>query len=233
MEIEPGDILVCTVEKIVGTTVFVEIERTEIKGTIILSEIAAGRIRNLRDYVVPKKVIICKVLRVMKDHIELSLRRVKDKEKKETLEKNKIKKSYTSILKSILKDKTDEIIKKIEEKSTIPEFLEESKKDPSKLKKIAGKEESEKILEILKKQKEKTVSLRKEIKLASSNPNGVVLIKKILSGGKSIMIKYIAAGRYSLICEDNSLKKADQKIAEFIKQIEKEAKENNIEFSYA
>ena len=99
MEIEPGDILICNVEKIVGTTVFVEIVGTKMPGTIILSEIAAGRIRNLRDYVVPKKTIICKVLRIMNDHIELSLRRVKEKEQKEVLEKNKLEKSYINILK--------------------------------------------------------------------------------------------------------------------------------------
>ena len=41
MEIEPGDILVCTVDKIVGTVVFVDIEGTDKKGTIIFSEVAA------------------------------------------------------------------------------------------------------------------------------------------------------------------------------------------------
>lgn len=94
MEIEIGDILICAVEKIAGTTVFVEIEGSDKRGTIILSEIAAGRIRNLRDYVVPKKTIVCKVLRVSKDHVELSLRRVKEKEKKEILEISKVEKGY-------------------------------------------------------------------------------------------------------------------------------------------
>ncbi|NCN51655.1 hypothetical protein GW931_01455 [archaeon] len=233
MEIEPGDILICNVEKIVGTTVFVEIVGTKMPGTIILSEIAAGRIRNLRDYVVPKKTIICKVLRIMNDHIELSLRRVKEKEQKEVLEKNKLEKSYINILKSILKEKTSEIVEKIKEKAPLQEFLNLSKENPKELEKLIGKEDSKKVIDILKKQKEKVFYLKKEIKLTSTNPEGINLIKKILSNRKGVEVKYIAAGRYSLISEGENLKKTDQKIKEFIEEIEKECKKENMEMIVA
>ncbi len=233
MDTEPGDILICTVEKIVGTTVFVEIEGTKTRGTIILSEIAAGRIRNLRDYVVPKKTIICKVLRILKDHIELSLRRVNQKEQKEILEKRKVEKGYEKILKSILEEKTKEILERIKEKTPIQEFLEKSKEDSSELKKLVGKENSDKIVEILKKQKEKVVFLKKEIKLNSASPNGLRIIKKILPENKEVLIKYLAAGKYSLKSEGKNLKEADQKIKELIEKIEKNSKKENIEFSYS
>jgi translation initiation factor 2 alpha subunit (eIF-2alpha) len=82
MVLETGDVVLCTVDRIVGTTVFVHIEGNG-EGSIILSEIAPGRIRNIRDYVVPKKKIICKVLRISGDRIELSLRRVTLKEQKD------------------------------------------------------------------------------------------------------------------------------------------------------
>ena len=87
-QLEIGDIVMCTVEKIVGTIVFVKIDGDG-QGSITLSEIAPGRIRNLRDYVVPKKRIICKVLRISGDRIDLSLRRVTQKEQKEVKEKYK------------------------------------------------------------------------------------------------------------------------------------------------
>ena len=106
MEFEQGDIVSCTVDRIVGTTVFVKIDGTNKEGSIILSEVAPGRIRNLREYVVPKKTIICKVLRVSGENIHLSLRRVKEKEKKEILEQNKLERSYLKIMKTILKEKT-------------------------------------------------------------------------------------------------------------------------------
>jgi len=64
MTLEEGDLVLCTVEKIVGTIVFVNIDGEKKQGSIVLSEIAPGRIRNLRDYVVPKKKIVCKILRI-------------------------------------------------------------------------------------------------------------------------------------------------------------------------
>ena len=49
---ETGDLVLCTVKTIDGTTVFVKIE-DDGEGTIVTSEIAPGRIRNLREYVIP------------------------------------------------------------------------------------------------------------------------------------------------------------------------------------
>jgi len=75
MELEQGDLVLCTVERIEKTIVFVKVlvGNEEIDGSIITSEIAPGRIRNIRDYVVPKKRIVCKVLRISQNkNIELS-----------------------------------------------------------------------------------------------------------------------------------------------------------------
>ena len=115
MTFEVGDIVLCTVDRIVGTIVFVKIPLNgkEIEGSIVMSEIAPGRIRNLRDYVVPKKKIVCKVLRISGDRIDLSLRRVTLKEQKEIKEQYKQEKSYKSILKSVLEKKAEGIIKEI------------------------------------------------------------------------------------------------------------------------
>src|SRR3990167_3310904 len=114
MTLEEGDLVLCTVEKIVGTIVFVNIDGEKKQGSIVLSEIAPGRIRNLRDYVVPKKKIVCKILRIYdKGNIELSLRRVTLKEKKEVLEQFKLEKSYESILRSVLGENAQKIIENI------------------------------------------------------------------------------------------------------------------------
>ena len=85
MTLEEGEIVLCTVDRIDGTNVFVSIEGDG-EGIIQTSEIAAGRIRNLRDYVVPKKKIVCKILKISGNRVELSLRRVNQKEQKEILE---------------------------------------------------------------------------------------------------------------------------------------------------
>ena len=152
MDFEEGDSVLCTVERIAGTTVFVRIEGHG-EGSIILSEIAPGRIRNIRAHVVPKKKIVCKILRISGNRIELSLRRVTPKERKEVLDEYKQEKSYISMLRSILGEKSKEVIEKISEKERMYDFFQEAKTNPKELEKIFGKEDSEKILKILESQK--------------------------------------------------------------------------------
>ena len=101
MALESGDVVLCTVDRIVGTTVFVNIEGNG-EGFIVFSEIAPGRIRNIRDYVFPKKKIVCKVLRISADRVDLSFRRVTLKEQKELKERYKEERSLINILRTIL-----------------------------------------------------------------------------------------------------------------------------------
>jgi translation initiation factor 2 alpha subunit (eIF-2alpha) len=233
-KLEEGDLVLCTVEKIIGTIVFVRIhfENEEKEGSIILSEIAPGRIRNIRDYVVPKKKIVCKILRISGDKIDLSLRRVNQKERKEVIELYNKEKSYESVLKSILKEKAEKIISDITKDRKISDFLEEAKKDPKELEKVCGKLEAEKIFKILKKEKKKNATLKREIKLISTNSNGLELIKKILEKAEkeNSEIKYISAGTYSIKTEAENIKTADKKLKEIIKNIEKDAKKENMDF---
>jgi len=229
--LEVGDFVLCTVDRIVGTVVFVKIDN-EGEGSIIMSEIAPGRIRNIRDYVVPKKRIVCKILRISSNgNIDLSLRRVTPKDKKEVMEQNQQEKSYTSILKSVLGDKAEEIIKKISEKDKIFSFLEEAKIKSQELEKLVGKKDSEKILDILNTQKKKKKIVKKEISLTTIKPNGIILIKKLLEIFKNINVRYISAGRYSLETESEDIKTADKKLREMIELAEKDSKKLGVEFS--
>ncbi len=233
MSLEVGDLILCTVDRIVGTVVFVKmiLDGREVEGNIVLSEIAPGRIRNLRDYVVPKKKIVCKVLRIKGENIDLSLRRVSQKERKEVLEQVEQEKNYMSILKGILGERTEDAIKKISGEDLIIPFLEEAKTNPAKLEKIIGKEDSMKILEILKSQKKKKVVIKKELHITTIKPNGITLIKKILEHFKGINVKYISAGRYSIGTESDDAKVADKKMRNMIDEAEKEAKKLGVDFS--
>jgi translation initiation factor 2 alpha subunit (eIF-2alpha) len=230
--LEIGDLVSCTVDRIMGTAVFVKIDGRNIEGEIIMSEIAPGRIRNIRDYVVPKKKIVCKVLRISSSgNIELSLRRVTLKEKKEVLEREQHEKSYTSIMKSVLGENSQKIISEIEKEDNLFSFLSDAKENPSLLEKFAGKENAEKILEILNTEKKKKAIVKKEIHLTTTKPDGITLIKKVLEIFKGITVKYLSAGRYSIELESEDVKTADKKIREMILIVEKEAKKLGIEFS--
>jgi translation initiation factor 2 alpha subunit (eIF-2alpha) len=232
--LEVGDNVLCTVDRIVGTVVFVKIlvENNEVEGSIVMSEVAPGRIRNIRDYVVPKKKIVCKVLRIsLQGNIDLSLRRVTQKERKEVIEQGNQEKSYISVLKNVLGNKVEGVIKEISKEEKLFSFLEEAKTNPEKLEKIVGKENSKRIFDILNTQKKKTAIVKKEIYLTTTKPNGITLIKKILEIFKGINIKYISAGRYSLELESEDIKIADKKIRDMIDNAEKDSKRLGVEFS--
>jgi len=232
-DLEEGDLVLCTVDRIIGTVVFVKIslDNKEIEGNIVLSEIAPGRIRNLRDYVVPKKKIVCKILRIKSGNIDLSLRRVSQKERKEVLEREQQEKSYASVLRGILKEKAEEAIQKILKEDSLVSFLEDSKTNPQKLEKVIGNENAKKIIEILNTQKKKRTIVKREIHLTTIKPNGITLIKKVLEIFKGINVKYIAAGKYLIETESDDAKTADKKIRDMIEVAEKEAKRAGIEFA--
>jgi len=229
MEFEQGDVVLCTVDRILGTTVFVKIDESDREGSIILSEIAPGRIRNLRDYAVPKKTIVCKILRISGENINLSLRRVTPKEKKQVLEQHKLEKSYLNILKSVLKEKTAETVNKIKKTQKLYDLLEDSKKNPTELEKIIGKENASKILKILNNQKKKKTILKKEIFFSTSSSEGIKLIRNLLGDHKDVKIEYIKAGEYSIKKEGTNLKEMDSQIKEIIKEIGAEARKKGIE----
>jgi len=234
MNLEEGDLVLCTVERIEKTVVFVKIslDGEEIEGSITMSEIAPGRIRNIRDYVVPKKKIVCKVLRVsQKGNIELSLRRVTLKEKKEVTDQDNQEKSYIKILKSVLGDKSNGIITKINKEKSIFDFFEEAKENPRDLEKVMEKNDAKKILEILNTQKQKKAIIKKEINLKIYESNGLDLIKKIFGDVKDVEVKYISAGKYSMKTESKELKEADRKLKNVAENIEKIMRNLSGEFS--
>ncbi len=231
MPLEEGDIVLCTVDRIVGTNVFVKMENNG-EGCIVFSEVAPGRIRNIRDYVVPKKKIVCKILRISGDRIDLSLRRVTQKEQKEVKERDKQEKSYEKILKSVLgEEKGEKIIQEISKKDKIYDFLQNAKENPKELEKFVGKENLKKIIDILKTQKQKKTILKKEIFMTTREPDGIELIKDLLEKIKGTEIKYISSGKYSLKKESQDIKKADTELTKILAELEKEARKKRVEFS--
>lgn len=229
MEFEEGDIVLCTVDRIAGTVVFVKIEGAEKEGSIILSEIAPGRIRNLREYVIPKKKIVCKVLKTAGGSISLSLRRVSQKERKEVMDAYNKERSYVSILKSVVGEKMNEILDKMPKNEKLCDLFEESKTNPKKLEELVGKEYAKKILDIILEQKKKTKIIKRTISLKTQEPNGIYNIKSILENPGNIGIKYLSAGKYSLKIETEDGKKGEQELNTFLEKVEKKAKEKGVQ----
>jgi len=227
-ELEEGGVVLCTVEKISGTTVFLKIDNDG-EGTMITSEVAPGRIRNLRDYVIPNKKVVCKILRIDEHkNIHLSLRRVSAKEKKEILEREEKEKNFKSILKTVVKEKANEIFVKIKEEQDIALLFEDADKLPELLRYLK-KEDAERVSEILKERKEKEVFIKKEFSLLCKKQCGIDDIKKVLLP-YSENISYLAAGHFSIKVVSTDYKKANTLMSDILQNIEKKAKEEKMEF---
>jgi len=232
-ELEEGQIVLCTVEKIIGTTVFVKIQDNG-EGTITTSEISPGRIRNLRDYVVPGKKIVCKILNIQKDRIYLSLRRVKQTEKKELLEQIAKERSSKAIIKTVLgKEKAKEVIQEITEEQSILDLLNNAKEDPKLLEKYFSKTDAEKIIKILETKKEKPKEIKQNFKLSSKSEDGINVIKKIIQDsckGTTCNTTYLAAGKYRINLKGDDFKQLKSELTQTLGSLEKQAKKQNCEF---
>jgi translation initiation factor 2 alpha subunit (eIF-2alpha) len=223
-----GNLILCTVEKVTNTITFVTLPNGK-KGTIISSEIAPGRIKLMRQYVVPNKKIVCKILSIEGDNIHLSLRRVNSKEKKEVMQKWKSEQAIRFAFKQILGKEEEKIIKDFE---NIERFIEEFKKEESIIDKYIPKEKKQAILNVIQKKKKKQ-EMKYLLNIKCLENDGVKKIKKILqTEDPRIKISYISAGKFKLKFEVEDFKSGKKEISEIFERIEKEAKKENCEFNF-
>jgi len=230
LEIKEEDLVLCTVERIESNTVFAKLEDGR-EATLIISEIAPGRIKNLREYVVPNKKIVCKVLRIQGSRVDISLRRVSSKDKKEFLETKAFENNVRIAFKQILKEKFEEVLENIlNNYPSIKEFSEKSKEDKSLIKKYFPAESVELIEKTINK-KQKDVEVKKIIKTKCLESNGISRIKEIFSSpNKEIEVLYLAAGTFQVKSKGEDYKQANQKLDLFTKDLENRSKKQNCEF---
>lgn len=228
---EEGDLVLCKVEKVTNTITFVSLPSGQ-EGTIISSEIAAGRIKFMRDYVVPNKQIVCKVLKIEGDHIHLSLRRVSSKEKKEVMSAFKQSQTINVAFKQILGDKEKEIKEEIlKDYSNLNDFMSSTKNDESLLKKYIPQDKIESIKKVINKRK-KDHELKLNIKMKCLESDGVKKVKEILNfQNKNVSVQYISAEHYKLKLTVQDFKEGKKELHNLMEELEKRAKENNCEIS--
>lgn len=231
MEFKEGDLVLCTVISVGKTNVFVKIEENG-EGSIITSEIAPGRIRNLRDYVSVGRKIVCKVLRIDSGNINLSLRRVSLKERNDVLEKHERERNAMSILKTVLQEKAIETAEKIKQTGLLQDFLNNCKTNPEKLENYMNKPEAARICQILMEKKDKQVEVRHEFMLSSKSPEGIKLVKSILEKCRGkCEINYLAAGKYTIRIKAKNYKEANSEVNKNLQEMEVLAKQKKVEFN--
>ncbi|MBX4196442.1 hypothetical protein KW805_02555 [Candidatus Pacearchaeota archaeon] len=227
MNLKEDDVVMCTVRAIEGTTIFVDIEGSG-RGMLMMSEVAAGRIRNLREYVSPNKKIVCKILKISPNQVELSLRRVTGKEREEVINKFKKEQTFAGMLKPVVKEPA-KIIEKIKEKYELAEFVDQARENPKILIEFMKKEEAEKLSKILLEKREKEKEARKIITIKTDGESGVNDIQYTLSVPE-VEIKYLGSSQFLITTTAKDFKEANTKINTAIEEMEKRAKERKIFF---
>jgi len=234
---QEGELVLCTVTNIHFHSVFVSLDEYGKSGMVHISEISPGRIRNIRDFVVEGKMIVCKVLSIKEDkgHIDLSLRRVSENQKRLKVEENKKEQKVEKIIEFLAKelkldlekvffDIYDQVIKKYE---SIHDAFEEISLGNSTVEKIGIDPKYSKDLAELIKQRVKPpqVAIRGVYHIKSYDSDGVTIIKdafnKALKKVEDVSLMYGGAGRYNVVVTSLDYKDAEKTLKNFTDTVEK------------
>jgi translation initiation factor 2 subunit 1 len=231
---EEGEIVLCTVKKILYHSVFATIDEYEtLEGMLHISEVSPGRIRNIRDYVKEGKQIVCKILRIdrEKGHIDLSLRRVSSSQRINKPKEQKLEQKSEKLLELMGKELNKDLKQMykelgfplIEEYGAINIAFENFSLDPELIDKLKLPKKFSELLKktIEEKIKSPEVEIKEIIEITSDKPNGIEIIRKILTKLQKgeIKISYIGSPKYKI-----SIKASDYKTAEgLIQQLNEDA----------
>lgn len=230
---EENELVLCTVTNVQYNSVFCNLDFYARSGMIHISEVSPGRIRNIRDYVVEGKKVICKVLRINeeKGHIDLSLRRVTENQKRELNALIKQEQKAEKIIENLaaeLKEDPKKLYLAIanpifEEYEYIHmAFQDHVEGDVDLAKFDIPKEYQTPLIErVVDKIKPKSVTIGGKLMLETFEPNGISLIRKALESAektKNTSISYLGSGKYKLTVTAEDYRAAEALLDEAVKK---------------
>ena len=179
------------------------------EGLLHISEISSSWVRNIRNFVREGQKAVLKVLRVDKErgHVDLSLRRVSGRERKEKLLQWNLEKKAESLLRSVSErlkmplSKVREILSTplIESFGDLYSGLEQvAREGESLLIKLGMKEDmAQTVAEVIKEKiKLPYVKVKGNLELQCIKPNGVEILKKALLNAEKIKKKNVKVNIY-------------------------------------
>ena len=243
---EENEIVMCTVTKVLHNSAFADLNEYKGKqGMIPISEISPGRIRNIRDFVRPGKVVICKVLRVnkVKGYIDLSLRRVNEGQKRNKVNEIKQEQLAEKIVEFVAKQNNVEprelynkiFPKIVEDYEYLYDFFEDVVKGDASLDKLKLDPKIKQQLHdtILQRIKPKVYTIKGILKLTTYDSNGINLVKDVLMKAekKGVKVFYKGGGAYNFESSNIDVKEAKKVMDDAVKLVKKNfSKHGSVEF---
>ncbi len=250
---EEGELVVGTVRSVQGFGAFVALEEYPGKeGFIHIAEVAPGWIKRIRDHVRESQRVVCKVTGVdpNKGHIDLSLKRVNEHQRREKIQEwkneQKAEKLFQMLAERIKKD-VDQCYKEfgdklVEKYGNLYIAFEECAYDPETLKKDGFSGDwFDQFVKIAKENIQiPFVTIKGYLKISSLLPDGVKYVKKALELAENskfedvkIEITYIGAPKYLITVRAPDYKIAEEEMKKAVERTTKyiEGKYGTCDFS--
>jgi translation initiation factor 2 subunit 1 len=243
---EWGELVVCTVKKVSPFAAWVTLnEYPNAEGMIHISEAVGKWIYDIRDYVKPGKQYVAKVIRIdyQKNFLNLSLKRVSEKDEKEKLNEyrkeqraEKILEQAAKLLGKNLDQAYEEVGFLIQEKfGRLYDFFEKVIASEKFLEKLELSEEWKKaLIEAARKSiKKKERKIKAELVLKSFAADGIKRIKLLLAEleEKGLNVSYISAPTYRVEVTTTEPKKAEKNLINIFEKLVEKAKNLGVEAS--
>jgi len=247
-----GELVVCTAKNVQNFGAFVTLdEYPNREGFIHIAEIATGWVKRIRNHIKEKQKVVCKVMNVdeKKDHIDLSLKRVNEHQKRDKIQQWKNSQKSEKLLTMVAKELGEDIDKcyekfgnnLIEKYGSLYSAFEETAYDKETLKNEGFKGDwIEKFIQISKANiPVQFVDIKGYLKVISWLPDGINHIKNILKEAEKtqyddveIKIKYIGAPNYIITVKAPDYKIAEDEMKKAVEKIEEFIKNSNGEFEF-
>jgi len=233
---EVGELVVATCTKITTHGGYFSIENYEVLGEtagfVHISELSRTWVRNIRKHIREGQKTVCRVMRVtvQRQEVDLSIRRVSDSQKRETLQLHKQELRARGIIKAIgerlnlnIDETTTKIIEPLESKyGNLFSVLEMARDEGESVITSVGlsKEIAEEIVSTATKELERaSVSLSGKAKISSYDPEGVDIIKEAFEVASDATLKkkaidvsvhVISAPEYKIVIDADDWKNAEK-----------------------
>ena len=247
---EEGDIVLCTITNIHFHSVFVSLDEYNKAGLVHISEVSPGRIRNLRDYVSEGKKIVCKVIRIdqAKGHIDLSLRRVNENQRRQKVSEMKQEQLAESIVGLVAKQRKmpveklyDEVVDKVaKEYDALYPCFHDVAREGMKLESLGvDKKLADELTEVINQRIKETVAeLKGTFTITTYEKNGVVTVKEALAEAKKvdescIALRYEGGGRYKITVVTNDVKQSQKILDSAVSAVESYLDRKGAAFKFA
>ncbi|MEW5937072.1 MAG: translation initiation factor IF-2 subunit alpha [Candidatus Thermoplasmatota archaeon] len=222
---EADEFVVCTIRSVKNFGAFVSLdEYDEREGFIHVAEIATGWVKRMSDYVREGQRVVCRVLNVdpSKGHIDLSLKRVNDHQRREKIQEWKNEQRAEKFM-EIVAERMKKSMEKcyeafgdalIEHYGSLYKAFEVAALDPEQLKKDGFKGAWVQHLAAVGQENVQLPMMKVTgtLELSSKAPKGIDVIKDALSAaeGRNIALQYLGAPRYRISVTAHDYREAEE-----------------------